>query len=253
MNIIIKGQENHVAMHGDTIKKIVVYGGGKILFESDSNYLEEHKTGDRGVFTSVYDGRPVALILEKEPVRAIKENLNRKDNYYRKYTGRYSFESGYIVYIHESEISVTDDGEKLAHSSDREKNYLHAYTLHFKHGAIMQRLKVEKVPDAAPDFTPTDGGKWGSDYGTKEAPQYDVIKKSLINKESFVVKRWREKETIYSMETKSGCYCRTEYSDFRIKAKEVTEKINKQKIFYKDVSFFEIEKLLEVFDLVEKC
>lgn len=254
MNIKVKGKENQTIIPGESIKKIIIYGGGEILFESDSNYLEEYHTNNNGVYSSTYDGRPESLILEKEPVRAIKENLNRKDNYYKKYTGRYSWESGLIVYIHESEINVNDDGEKLAHKSAEEQNYLHAYTLTFKHGAIMNRRKVEKIPEADPEWTPP-SGKWSSNYGTKENPCFDMINKSFFFKEEapFVVKRWIEKETIYTMPTKSGCYCRTEYGETRIKAKELAEKINKNQIFYKDVSFFEIEKLMLHFDLVEKC
>lgn len=255
MNIKLKGKENQTIISGEAIKKIVIYGEGKILFETDSSYLEEYQTNNNGIYCSVYDGRPDTLILEKEPVRAIKENLNRKDNYYKKYVGSYSWESGLIVYIHESEINVNDDGEKLAHKSEEENNYLHAYTLTFKNGAVMSRRKVERIPEAGKNWTPPNGGKWGSGYGSKDAPQYDIIDRSSFFKEEkpFVVKRWIEKETIYTMQTKSGPYCRTEYSDSRIKAKELAEKINKNNIFYKDVSFFEIEKLMKYFDLVEKC
>lgn len=250
MNIRIKGQEN-VVFPCDNVKQINIYGSGKILFQLQDHSFEEYTTDKRGVYTSVYDGKPAAIILEKEPVRAIKENLNRKDNYYKKHVGSYSWETGVALYIHESEIAVEDNGEKLAMQTEDEKCYLHGYTLHFKHGAIMQRLKAEKILDAGPGWTIPDGGKWSNNYGTPEKPCYDTFNSKLTG-ESGVIKRWRETETIYTMPTKSGPYCRIEYSAARIRAREIADDLNKNRVFHKDVSFYEIERLMKYYDLQKR-
>lgn len=251
MEIRIKGKENQIFSMA-TVKQINIYGNGKILFQIQSDYFEEYRVDNRGIYSSVYDGRPAAIILENEPVRAIKENLNRKDNYYKKYVGgSYSWENGTALYIHESEIAVEDNGEKLAHKTEEEKCYLHGYTLHFKHGAIMQRLKAEKILDAGPGWTIPDGGRWSDGYGTKEKPCYDTFN-SKFTGESGVMKRWREPETIYTMPTKTGPYCRIEYSAARIRAREIADDLNKNRVFYKDVSFYEIEKLLKYYDLQKR-
>lgn len=249
MDIKVKGREKQIELSGDVIKEIIVYGSGKVLFRVNCGYFAEY--GGREFYSSLYDGRPVALILENEPKRAVKENLNRKDNYYRKVSGRYAFESGLALYIHESEISVTDDGEKLAMQTREEKNYLHAYTLNLKCGAIMRRCKAERIAGVGPEWTIPDNGKWGSGWGSKEAPVYDTYENPRTG-EKGVIKRWYELETVYTLPTAARYFCRTEYSAERIRAREIADKLNENRVFHREVSCYEIEKLMQYFELTEK-
>lgn len=250
MNIIIVGQENH-EIRLDNVRTINIYGDGEILFQTDHNSFEEYETNSKGIYTSVYNSAILSVNLAKEPVRAIKENLNRKDNYFKKHHGSYSWQTGIDLYIHESEISVTDDGEKLAVESDKEKCFFRAYTLKFKHGATVRRNRIEKILNAGKDWTPPAGGIWSDKYGTIDAPCYDTFSSKLTG-ESGVIKRWWETETLFTMPTKTGPYCRIEYSAERIRAKELAKYINENRIFYKEVSGYEIEKLLEYFELTKK-
>ena len=248
MEIRIK-ETNATFEYGD-IKQINIYGDGEIKYTIDQGYLEEYHTRNN-VYTSVYDGRVQCMYLSKEPVRALKLNLNRKDNFYMKHVGKYSFESGKALYVHESEIHVTNDGEKLAMQTDEEKNYLAAFTLENQSGFLMRRCHIEEVKNAGPDWKIPDGGKWGNTYGTENSPCYDVDTHWKTG-ETRVLKRWCTFETITKLQTAQRFYVRTEYSENRIRAKEIAKKINENKVFYKDVSFYEIEKLLTFFDLVEK-
>lgn len=232
--------------YGD-VKKIVIYGGGKILFQINQDYLEEYGTNNRGIYTAAYGGRVHAMNLKTAPKRAIKENLERKDNYYLKYRGDYSWESGKVLYIHGSEINVIDDGEKLAMETEEEKNYLHAFTLENNAGFVMKRLHCERVFDAGPKWTIPDGGKWGSGYGPEDAPQYD-----LSHDDKWVLKKWFTFETVTQLKTAQRFYTRCEYSENRKRAKEIAKRCNENNVFYKDVSFYEIEKLLKFYDLEEK-
>lgn len=248
MDIKIKGRENEF-FSCTNVKQINIYENGKILFQIEDHTFSEYTTDHNGVFSSTYDGKPTAVILEKEPVRAIKENLNRKDNYYKKYSaGPYSWQNGIALYIHGSEIAVTDDGEKLAFQSKEEKNYIRAYTLQFKHGVIMNRHKIERVENVGPDWTLPTGARWSDTYGTKEHPHYKSFD-NRVTGEFGILKRWTEPETIYTLQTAIGPYCRTEYSTGRTKAKEIAKYLNENKVFYKDVSFYEIENLMKHFDL----
>lgn len=251
MDIKIRGQENHVVISGETIKEIIIYGDGVVYFKDDVWKFPEYKENGRGLYTEVYQGTPVTLYLEKEPVRAIKENLKRKDNYWKKYHGKYSWETGISLYIHVSEIQVQDDGEKLAFQSDDEKCYLHAYTLHNPSGFVMMRYHVEEVEGAGPDWKPPEGSKWGKGYGKKDDPVYDISTHYLTG-ETRVLKRWTEPETIYNLITKAGPYCRIEESDFRRTAREVAKTLNENKVFHKEVSHYEIERLLKIYDLTKK-
>ena len=123
--------------------------------------------------------------------------------------------------------------------------------MHFKHGITVRRNRIEKILNVSSDWTPPEGGIWSDKYGTAEKPCYDTFT-SKFTGESGVLKRWWETETIFTLPTKTGPYCRIEYSAERIKAKELAAYINENRIFYKEVSGYEIEKLLEYFTLTKK-
>lgn len=216
------------------IDKIVIYGRGEKLFETSPSRLQEYRTRN-GLYESVYDGVPEKIFLSTFPKRANKENLRRTDNYMLRGTKS--------LYIHESEISVTDDGEKLATQSEHDKNYLHAVTLHFANGALMRRINVETIPDAGPHWTPPSGGTWGSGYGPDEDhARYDASRGA-------VYKRWLTSETVHNLPTSYAYYCRHEEDDARRNSIKLAEDFNR--ILHCDgrITYYGIERLLEVYDI----
>lgn len=235
----------------ENLKEIIIYGSGKILFKTENHKLSEYRENKNGVFSETYNGDILGLNLSTQPKRALKENLTRKDNYYLKYTrGQYSWENGYSLYIHESEITVSSIGEKLAFMTADEKHYKEAYHFTFIHGAYIRRIHCERVPEAGPKWKIPDGGKWGSGYGTEESPVYDTFSPYGTD-ETIVIKKWTTREKIAEMDTAGRFYTRTEESNSRTKAREIAEKLNKNRVFYKDVSFYEIERLLKIYNLEE--
>ena len=104
--------------------KIVIYGHGVKLFERDDLQAFEMRKQDNGAekLTEVYRGSPIAITLAGDIKRAVKENLNRKDNYTLSYQVEYyPRERRQALYIHESEIAVDDLGELLAMENKDEK------------------------------------------------------------------------------------------------------------------------------------
>lgn len=226
------------------ILKVIVYGRGKILFDGKDRKIEEYHMTEKGIFTNKYMGDVTNIFLSELPKRAIKENLNRKDNYYRTEKGRYSFESGLVVYIHESEIKSEYTGEKLCFETNDQKCYCDSYKLEFIHGYTVNRPHWEKI-DAAPGWKIPDGGKWGSGFGTKENPVYDTTT-HWKTKETHVVKRWIEVETCYTLDTKSGPYTRIEYSVERIENQKIADAVNAAKCFSREISSYDIERLKKI-------
>lgn len=239
-----------------TIKKITIYGGGAELYSIEDYTLQQCRADGNGKIDTVYDGKVQTLILSQEPKRARKLNLSRKDNFFLTYSGRYSFESGLHLYIHESEIHVKSAGEYIVFDSSGETCFASAYTLHFAHGAEMIRCKVERVPDAGPGFIPPDGCKWSKDYSRDPGhPHYDIFKERPWAKDpgpTGVIKRWLEPETVSEILVKSSGYSRTEKNDDRKRREEIAETLNKARVFYREVSHYEIEKLLQLYDLIPK-
>jgi hypothetical protein len=233
------------------VKKINIYGNGEILFTLEQSYLEEYsEKGD--TYGSIYYGAVITLYLENEIKRALKKNLNRSDNFYVKFVGDYSWESGKEIFIHESEIQVIDDGEKLSMKTEHEKNYLHAFTLLNKNGFFMNRTCNEKIVTGDVKWTLPENGRWSSCYGTIENPCYDTFENKITG-EKGVIKRWIEPETITELKTAQRGYCRTEKDDYRKKCESLADKMNELNIFGSStyVSHYDIERLLQHFDVIE--
>ena len=89
---------------------------------TDAEIMEE-----RGAAEAEFsDGYLESIVLSGEIKRALKENLDRKDNYTLNYKSEFSFRGTCkALYIHESEIQVVDLGDVLAMETSEEKNYLH--------------------------------------------------------------------------------------------------------------------------------
>lgn len=251
MDIRIKDHENNI-FPGDNIRELIIYGGGEILYKTGRGYLEECRI-QNGKISTVYDGRPASITLTTEPKRARKENLSRKDNYFLTYRGSYSWETGLILYVHESEICVSDASEYIAFQTNGETNYKNAVKLHFSNHATMIRCKMERVPGAGKDFTPPDGCKWSKDYSRNpEKPNYDVIYPRPWACEpgsAEVVKRWLEIECVHELLVECPGYSRTEKTPDRLNREKLAEKMNELNIGRGSISHHDIEKMLTVFDI----
>lgn len=247
--------ENGTKHEYSRITKIVIYGNGAKLYETNNGYFEEIKVDKNNKIQTVYDGRPVEITLTAEPKNARKENLNRKDNYLLSYRGKYSWQSGTALYIHDSEIAVENAGEHIAFQNCGETNYKNTVTLKFKTPARMDRRKIETVENAGSDFTPPEGCRWSNDYSRNpETPNYDVIHRGYFSDddETRVVKRWIEIELVSEILVSADGYSHTEKDSAREYRETLAKSINEKKVFHKEVSHYEIENLLKYFDVTPK-
>lgn len=231
--------------YGD-VKEVNIYENGEILFSTSNGFLEEYS--NNRLFGTC--DRVFCLNLTNEIKRAIKVNLDRKDNFYVKKVGRYSFETGKAVYIHISEISVENIGEQLAFDTKDEKCYLQGIILRKENAFTMKRKRYEKI--YCDNFTLPEGGKWSSCYGSDiDHACYDPFTDKEGKKG--VVKRWFEIETISELLTGKNGYTRMEYSEERKQREKLADRMNELNIFgHNHISHYDIEKLLEYFDITEK-
>ena len=253
--MLIKSINPAVSCEYNNIRQIIIYGHGEKLYTATNGYFQESRIS-KGKISDVYDGRPAAVTLATEPKRARKENLNRNDNYFLTYRGEYSWEAGIVLYIHESEISVTPAGEYVAFDTHGETNYKNAVKLHFVHGATMRRCKLERVPEAGKDFTPPDGCKWSKDYSRNpEKPNYDVIYPRPWADQpgpAEVVKRWIENEIVFDIIAECAGYSRTEKTPERLHREKLAKMMNDAGLFRSSVSHYDIETLEKLFDITIK-
>lgn len=231
--------------------KIVIYGHGVKLFERDDLQAFEMRKQGNGAETlsEVYRGSPIAITLAGEIKRAIKENLNRKDNYTLTYSVDYlPRERRQALYIHESEIAVDDLGELLAMETPDEKCYLHAVRLRFFHPVTVEQLHIEQI-QCGNDWTIPDNGRWGDGFGTEERPTYglydytDSSVERLRAKGKGVIKRWISNERRESGDILSAfrTYSRIEYSEDRKRRVRIAEKLKAGGL--RDFSYYDVEKL----------
>lgn len=258
MNFKYKDCNGNILPVNGEVGKIVIYGNGNKLFERELN-LETYtiKTTDSGEekLSSVYRGEPVTVTLLSEVKTARKENLNRKDNYTLAYTPEYfKWERRAALYIHVSEVDVTDLGNVLAMETAEEKNYLHAFILHFNGPVTFERLHAEYI-QCDGSWTIPDNGCWRSDtYGTLERPCYDTYDftdspfERARKKGKGVVKRYITFETIErgaEIVTAERYYTKTVYSADRERKNAIADKLNASGV-YSDRerwSHYDIDKL----------
>lgn len=238
------------------VEKIVIYGNGKKLFERElclETYTIKENDNREAKLQSVYRGEPVSVTLASEVKTARKENLDRKDNYILSYTPEhFKWERRAALYIHVSEIDVTDLGNVLAMETKEEKNYLHAVVLHFNNPVTFQRLHAEYIQCDGSWKIP-DNGRWSNAYGTPETPCYDTydfsdspFEKSRKRGKG-VIKRYVTFETIErgaEIVTAERYYTKTVYSDERKRKNAIADKLNASGIYDRDKwSHYDIEKL----------
>jgi hypothetical protein len=253
--MLIKSINPAVSCEYNNIRKIYIYNDGEILFTSERGELQESIIDKYGKISTVYDGKIRALTLATEPKRARKINLSRKDNFYLTWRGDYSWESGIALYIHVSEIAVENAGEFLAFENNGERCYKTAARLRFNNGAMVHRLKCERVPEAGKDFRPPEGCKWSDGYSPNpEKPFYDVVTPGKWGNnpgESFVVRRWISKESINEILVESSYYTRRETDPERANREIIAAKMT-EILRSKSISHYDVERLLEVFNITFK-
>ena len=240
-------------MSFDGIGKLVIYGGGqiKLVKTRDLNKVsitegkEEHTSGK------------VYFYLSEAPKNARKENLNRKDCYFLNYTDDHS---GYwkerktALYIHESEISVTDLGEYVAADHNGERDFLFRYSLNFKNGYEYRKINCERML-VEKSWTLPEGARWYrlGDYNNTydvsepnelykklhpEAPDYNLVHWTLSTEKSFV------------NYVSSEGYHRIEKTEER-KERETLAAVL-AKALNKTVSEYDVKRLLEVVNIEVK-
>ena len=238
------------------VAKIVIYGHGVKLFERELSMeayeIKQNKNGEDKL-CELYHAAPIAVTLHGEVKTARKENLNRKDNYTLTYSPEYlKWERRTCLYIHESEIAVTDLGDVLSMETAEEKNYLHAVKLHFNGETTYQRFHAEFM-QVGDDWKIPDGGRWSNSYGTPERPCYDTydftnspFEKSRA-KGKGVVKRYCTVETLDAgaeIIAAECYYTRTEESADRKRKRAIADKLNASKEYSnKEWSHYDITRL----------
>ena len=242
------------------IDTIIIYGGGQILLKKNRDFFK------------MQNGEMLFFYLKNEPKNARKENLNRKDNYFLKYDdiyGSYYKERKTALYIHESEIKVSGPVEKLSFEHDGEKNYKNEYNLYFVNGGRKRVLNVEKlnVPGnwTIPKEEVSAGAHWYNFLGDYNN-SYEIVteeeqkrlknwrtKKGLPAPEPYNLKHWYFTEEDFSVNTvESDYYTRTEYDAARIERNKLASRFNEILGHNKGFSHYDIQKLLNVFDITEK-
>lgn len=181
------------------------------------------------------------------------------------YTPDYcTWEKRKALYIHESEIEITDLGNITAMETEEERNYLHACLLKFNETTKFQRFHIERIP-CDDTWKLPENARWGSGYGPEKRPEYSTYdnsksvfaaKKGLDPNERGVVKRWFTIETIITgaeIVAAERYYTKTEYSKERERKNDLAKALNESGIFgNKTFSHYDIEKLEKVFNITLK-
>lgn len=246
------------------VGKIVIYGDGKIYYTDESAKLKSYELRPNcyghDMLSTVTDRKLVSVRLRQEPKRALKENLNRTDNYFLKFERKYWPEISKALYIHISEIDAQPLGDLLAMETDEERNYLAAARLRFLNGAEFEVAHYDKLPYDLHFQIPEPNGRW-SDYrtGTKDAPCYSIVdrSRSILHKDEgkFILRSWTE--TISEEHAETICvqayYTKSEYSPERQRKEKIAEALNEafgqSKFSHYDID--KIEKVLKTLELKE--
>lgn len=240
----------------DGIGKVVIYGNGKIYFQKTRDFKKVSNIGD------------IVSVNISEPKQARKENLSRKDNYYLNYTDEHSYyykERKTALYIHVSEVSVSDPEERVSIEHDGEKDFLTYWKLNFKNGCTVKKLNCEKmlVPGTwtIPEDEKANGAHWKHGLGDHNN-SYDTISEDEWKHNSlFAKKHGRELEkynlvhwfytyeTISEIEFASDFYTRIEKDDSRKERETLAAALNS--VLGKNSSFshYDIAKLEKYFDI----
>lgn len=238
------------------VGKVVIYGDGKIFFESERDLTKIGCVSslDRLMYVNISD-----------PKQARKENLFRNDNFFLKYTDNhhgYWSERKTALYIHVSDIAVSGPVEKIAMQHNGETDYKEEYTLTFTHGARIRKVNLEKM-NVAGNWTPPEGAHWkrgtgdyNNTYEVKTEEEIKAIeanaKKKGIEFEPYNVIHWFiTEENVTECTRESDYFTRIERDNDRKNREDLAKKFND--VLRTDrFSHYDIEKLLSRFEIKEK-
>jgi hypothetical protein len=217
---------------------IRIYEEGKVLFKSNRSCMDVHKLNEDGTIKNYGSNRVVSFNLENDIKRALKLNLNRKDNFYIKEEIEHDYPTTqYVLYIHASEIEVENLGERIKMQTTDETCYIDTYKLNFKSGYKVEVLHYREVP---------------KDYEFKNnlEKQNHVKVEDGKNAGKHFIKEYVVEQHNEAIVT-GDYYVRHEYSDFRLKAQEIAD--DWENILPNArLSHYDIEKLLKEYDIVKK-
>lgn len=128
-----------MVVNGNEVNNIVIYKNGKELFKLNCGFFE----------MKINNFLPKDIIAFKisEPVKAIKLNLNRNDNFYmldKENFERWK-ERKYILYINEKEIKINKIYESLLYQNEFEKNFIKTADLTFVYGCSTKEKEYKNI------------------------------------------------------------------------------------------------------------
>lgn len=257
----MKFYHNNERQEVEPVKGYIIYGGGAILYqttrEPEPQTTKLTKEGEPQL-SPIYGEDLEAINLLQPIKRANKENLTRKDNYKLFVHGKYSFDSGYMIYLHISEFGAVEPlGDVLSLQTEEEKNYLKACRVSFRDITIKES-KLERLP-YDPQFTPPEGCSWSDGYGTKEKPRFSVFEGFNMHgheKKPAILKKWIE----YNSYNNFTCiftepyYSKTIKTEDRKRKERLAALINEKCPLYGyKLSHYDITKLEQYFIITEKA
>lgn len=163
------------------------------------------------------------------------------------------FRNGKDLYIPSSIISVESVIEKEMCKHNGETNYKNIYTLKLHCNAHIWNTHIEEVTDLPSDMPLENydkNGKFGSGY-SKEHNIYE-FHTHFKTGEEWISKKWMTYDVITEIELESDYYTRTEKTDERLKREEIANIISSCLWSDKNVSHYEVEKLMEKLNITIK-
>lgn len=238
------------------VGKIVFYNNGEKIEVSTSSYMTEvYEVVEENTLKRVYNETLKNICCSKEFKRAIKENLNRKDNYYMTYKPDYSYDKKTALYIY-CNFKVK---EVISDKWKDQTNYINFVTVNIP--GIFEVVEREELP-YDPEFRLPDGAKWHKTYnGYSYNNTYSVVELNPDNPlhkrrldagqpEKYIVHFTTKEVAKNEVSFKVGPYTRIEYSEKKIREMELSKELSE--ITGINIGYYAIEKILAKYDLVKK-
>ena len=128
-----------MVVNGKEINNIIIYKNGKELFKLNKGYFEMK-------INNILSEDIIAFKIS-EPVKAIKLNLNKKDNFYmldKEEFERWK-EKKYILYINEEEIKINKTYETLFYKNEFSQNFIKTADLTFIYGCSTKEKEYKNI------------------------------------------------------------------------------------------------------------
>lgn len=265
--------EKATAFFSKEIWNIYIYSDGVILAETDKRFEPVTKYGER-FDTNKYLSNIESITIEKDFKRAIKFDLNRKDNFYINASKAGLEDLGYVygdpicLFINASEFeSVVNLGEALRFENSGEKCYQNLVEVMPREATTIKYNRVEYDTDSFEElkkiYPGLVYGVYGGDYGRKGAEKASGFNKSdsLFNKikeknpgaiQTGIAVKWKEEQPTRESFViwQSGGYTRVEKNAGRINREELAKIFEECGV--RNISHYDIEKLEQRLDITIK-